>query len=264
MIFWADKSRDKELIHLWEQSFGDNEEYISMFLEWNALEIKIAAYEADNKIVSVAYLLPVSYCDKAGKKVLCRYLYAAATLPQYRSKGYFAALLKYIQTAVEEPVILVPGEASLVDYYEKQGFFIWQEKKTMELLLDKKKALKELEVTEISAAEYLEIREGALENQSHMQWDTHFMAYICHENTYCGGKQVRIKADEKEYVAMYRITEDTLHISEILPQDNVEACVQALLQQTGCKQAEVCLKPLTMATDRLCKCETGYFNLTMG
>ena len=66
MITLADKSKEKDLIQIWQQSFGDSAEYIQMFLEWNASKAKIVVCEVDAKPVSVAYLLPLVY-TKAGQ-----------------------------------------------------------------------------------------------------------------------------------------------------------------------------------------------------
>ena len=87
MVVFADKSREAELIEIWKQSFGDREEYIRMFFAWNLAKTMVLVYEVDGKAVSVAYLLPVTY-EKTGQKVVpCWYLYAAATLPEYRGRA---------------------------------------------------------------------------------------------------------------------------------------------------------------------------------
>ena len=133
MVVFADKSRENELIEIWQQSFGDSEEYIRMFFEWNLSKTMVIVYEVDGKAVSVAYLLPVTY-ERAGQKaVSCWYLYAAATLPEFRGRGYFGEIVKVVREEVAEPVILVPGGASLVSYYEKQGMKVWLEEQYLDI-----------------------------------------------------------------------------------------------------------------------------------
>ncbi len=270
MIIWADESKTTELMHIWQQSFGDSEEYIRLFLNDNFNRIKIPVYEVNGVIASVAYLLPMTYCDGAEAEASCYYLYAAATRKEYRGKGYFAALLQYIQDNVKEPVFLVPGEESLQKYYEKQGLFVWQTQKKMEYHLDSpsfaqiQKSKDSYMVSDLSSMEYFTRREDMLLKQPHMRWDADFIDYICKENIYCGGKQIWIKTDDTEYIIMYRINEGTLYIQEILPHVHVEKAVHVLQKVTACTKASFSMKPLVMTTSKTVFDKNGYFNLAMG
>ena len=285
MVVFADKSREAELIEIWKQSFGDSEEYIRMFFAWNLAKTMVIVYEVDGKAVSVAYLLPVTY-ERAGQKAVpCWYLYAAATLPQYRGRGYFGEIMKVVREHIAEPVLLVPGEASLVSYYEKQGMRLWLKEQQFDSCYNaesvsayyKHKSFSQGSIKDLTAAEYAGKREKALAGTSYIKWDEHFMNYICHENKVCGGAQKVVTFEDREYIVMYRIEGDMLKLLEILPQDiclmqqslldkrKLEACVQLLLRENGCKKAGVCLNPTVMVTDKLDICENqGYFNLTMG
>ncbi len=268
MIIWADSGRSGELIDIWQQSFGDSEEYIRMFLDANSSRIKIPAYELQGKLISVAYLLPVAYCDGKGLKSSCYYLYAAATLPQYRGKGYFAELLRYVQDNLSEPVILVPGEESLAEYYAKQNFYIWQNKHFYENTksdFTEENLVLAADVSDISVKEYYKKREEILTSQPHMEWSLEFLEYIVRENMFCGGNQICMKIRDKEYIMMYRtIDEGVLDVQEILPHKNLQEAIQQLSGYFLCKEIRVHLKPLVMATQKLAYNDEAYFNLTMG
>ena len=285
MVVFADKSREAELIEIWKQSFGDSEEYIRTFFEWNLSKTMVIVYEVDGKAVSVAYLLPVTY-ERAGQKaVSCWYLYAAATLPEFRGRGYFGEIVKVVREEVAEPVILVPGGASLVSYYEKQGMKVWLEEQYLDINTYAEKTSAKYKnddrvqgrIKELTAEEYAVKREKTLAGTSYIKWDEHFMNYICHENNVCGGAQKAVTVENIEFIVMYRIEGSILKVLEILPQDiclkqlnfldmkKLKACVQLLLRETGCKKAYVCLNPTVMATDKLkLSVNQGYFNLTMG
>ena len=285
MVVFADKSREAELIEIWKQSFGDSEEYIRMFFAWNLAKTMVLVYEVDGKAVSVAYLLPVTYEKNDQKSVPCWYLYAAATLPECRGHGYFGEIMKVVRERIPEPVLLVPGEASLVSYYEKQGMQLWLEEHCLDMYAHAEKASVKYKneslaqgcIKDLTAAEYAVKRQKALAGKSYIKWDEHFMNYICHENKVCGGAQKAVSLGGREYIVMYRVEGDMLKVLEILPQDTCslqqshldktkpESCVQILLKETGCKKARVCLNPTVMVTDKLEMCENqGYFNLTMG
>ena len=110
----------EDLKQLWEVVFGDTREVTNAFFE-NAFFPDGCFYEsADGKAVSALYLLPVTLGDKKGF-----YLYAAATMPANRGKGYMAKLIKealrYAKT-VADFVYLCPAEQSLYDYYRRFGF----------------------------------------------------------------------------------------------------------------------------------------------
>ena len=275
MVVFADKSREAELIEIWKQSFGDSEEYIRTFFEWNLSKTMVIVYEVDGKAVSVAYLLPVTY-ERAGQKAVpCWYLYAAATLPEFRGRGYFGEIMKVVREEVAEPIILVPGEISLVAFYQKQGLHVWLEGKNVEVILDAQNMSKwlsgrDFHVRDISGTEYAAGRNEILSKKGYIKWDKHFMEYICCENKMCGGFQKEVAVGNEKYIVLYRIEGDVLRVLEVLPQKEaeraaVETCIQVLLKETGCLRAEVCLNPTVMATDRLkLSVNQGYFNLTMG
>ena len=271
---FADKSKEKELIEIWRRSFNDSVEYIQMFWDWNASKARIVVYEVDGKAVSVAYLLPVTYVEAGKSEVPCLYLYAAATLPEHRGHGYFGDILKFIRGKIPEPVILVPGETSLIHYYEKQGLYLWQEERLIEFFDESDTASVQEAGSDISVANYVSDisfeayarqRDCVLAKAGYMKWDKHFMEYICHENAVCGGKHKQITIAGEKYIAMYRVENRHLKILELLPQTNVEMCVQVLMQENSCERATVCLQPNVMASENLAtEKNKGYFNLTMG
>lgn len=274
MVVFADKSKETELIEIWQRCFGDSVEYIQMFWSRNASKVRIVVYEVEKKAVSVAYLLPVTYVETGKADVPCLYLYAAATLPEYRDRGYFGEVLKFIREKISEPVILVPGETSLIHYYEKQGLHLWQEERLIEVFDENdgifaQEAGFDISVTncvsDISVEAYAKQRNRVLAKTGYMKWDKHFMEYICHENVVGGGKHKQIMINGEKYIAMYRAEGRRLKISELLPQTNVQMCAWVLMQETGCESATVCIQPNVMATENLITDKNkGYFNLTMG
>lgn len=276
MVVFADKSREAELIDIWQQSFWDEEAYIRMFLSWNVDRCRIVIKEADGKAVSVAYLLPVTFVRAGQKPVSCWYLYAVATLPEYRGRGYFREIMAYIKEHIPEPVILVPGEASLISYYEKLRLRLWLRencaivKNEGETTGISKAAISksegaETEIFRIDSQRYKSRRDEMLSDRDFIQWDEHFMKYIFHENAVCGGGAACICTEGTEYVILYRKAGRQLKILEVLPHERYEACISALLEATGCEEAEVCFNPAVMCTEHFPgQKERGYFNLSMG
>lgn len=113
------------LISLWHKVFGDNEEYIKLFFTKAYFNSEAFAVTDGDEVVSCLYLLKsVIRCD--GKLYKGRYLYAAATLDEYRGKGLMSQLIKealeYAENEGLNFIALVPATDSLYGYYERFGF----------------------------------------------------------------------------------------------------------------------------------------------
>jgi len=73
-----------------------------------------------DKVVSMLFEIPCTLVTEDEQKDAC-YIYAAATHPDHRGKGYATALVN--ETCARHPlVILRPAEESLVNFYGKLGF----------------------------------------------------------------------------------------------------------------------------------------------
>lgn len=125
MLIKSDKKYITSLIKLWNTVFGDSEEYIKLFFKEAYYDGECFGEIADGKVISAFYLLKCSV-RYAGKTYEGRYLYAAATLPEYRGKGLMARLIgeaiTYCKAAGLDFIALVPASDSLYDYYGRYGF----------------------------------------------------------------------------------------------------------------------------------------------
>ena len=274
MITFADKGMEKDLIEIWHKSFGDSVEYIHTFLKWNAVRAKIIVCKIEDRPVSVAYLLPLVYRKVGQQDIPCWYLYAAATLPEYRGHGYFSDILTFIKLHVPEPVILVPAEPALIGYYERQGLHMWQEEEVTRVTEDTHQGSETaMMLHDIDVETYTAIRDAYFGQMGYMKWDEHFLKYIFQENTICGGRQKSFEIEGRHYAVIYRIEGQCLKVLELLRQDAAYTMVQAdellscaavLMKITGTVSAYICIKPAVMAIGHTSLSKEGYFNLTMG
>ena len=113
------------LVTLWEKVFGDSEDYIRLYFKEAYYDGECFAEIVDDVIVSSFYLLKCSIkCQ--GKIYYGRYLYAAATLPEYRGNGLMPKLIReaesYCKNEKLDFIALVPAEDWLYDYYSKFVF----------------------------------------------------------------------------------------------------------------------------------------------
>ena len=113
------------LINLWHKVFGDETDYIRLFFKEAYYDSECFAVNISDETVSGLYLLKciIKY---DGKIYRGRYLYAAATLPQYRGKGYMSQLIKealdYAKKEKLDFIALVPADDGLYGYYSGFGF----------------------------------------------------------------------------------------------------------------------------------------------
>lgn len=116
----------KDLTELWHTVFGDDYDYINLFFKNEYSLCDTFAEIIDGKAVSVLYLLDCRV-DYSGKTYKGKYLYAAATHPDYRSRGLMGKLINEALTYCENAwdidfISLVPANDGLYGYYGKFGF----------------------------------------------------------------------------------------------------------------------------------------------
>ncbi len=154
----------EQAIQLYKTAFPtDSDEFInSLFSKY--FNDNLFYLLLDGKVVSMLFLIPCEL-KMFEQKYPAAYLYAAATLPQYRGQGLMTKLINRIKKeTVENGVALItkPANKGLYDYYAKFGF------KTA-FYQGNNDALKPLENSlEITAKKYIEIREALLKNTPHI------------------------------------------------------------------------------------------------
>ncbi|MDE7476704.1 MAG: GNAT family N-acetyltransferase, partial [Lachnospiraceae bacterium] len=251
-VVFANKWERNYIMDIWHRCFGDDRTYIELYLDNRLNDENMYVIYQDNRPVSMASLLPVQVTIN-GEKVNARYVYAVATLTEYRNRGYASEIIKHAAKRYNEPLILQPADRELQQYYEKLGFTdafgespCWiyagncnrTAKVPVSLTEDiRLRAAEETEVEErtdtigcwvISDADekvYKAVRDKTFEGEGYVAWDEKAIAYAIKENQFCSGRTlVLIKGTEtdrsKKAVLMYRIEKDSLHIMETTLDDN--------------------------------------------
>lgn len=72
------------------------------------------------KVISMLFALPCEF-ETEKEKIACFYIYAAATLKEYRGLGYMARLMEEVKND-KEFLFLRPAEDNLIAFYKKIGF----------------------------------------------------------------------------------------------------------------------------------------------
>lgn len=279
-IVFADpeKNRD-EIQEIWQKCFGDEEEYIDFYIKNRMTEETMLLYYLEGKAVAMASFLPAAY-QSGEENIPARYVYAVATLPEYRGNGYGARLLEFAKEHYQEPLFLSPAEEGLISYYEKQGFKRAFEKnaaavndiQAMELAVNEEEADSFDLSEQIAPADYVKIREEHFGQQGFVRWDEEAAAYAMEENAYCGGKTLLVsseKALKERAILMYRLEGDCLFVEETtLSGRELGILLPRLLEETGAGRYEIKKHPgmlwLPEGLEPEQGVEQGYLNLTLG
>ena len=100
------KGDENALKALWREVFGDTDVYIDTFFRELYRPGMASVVEEDGKIVAAAYAVPFG---------AVRYIFAVATKPEYRGRGYGRAVV--LAAAGGEPAYLCPASATLRCWY---------------------------------------------------------------------------------------------------------------------------------------------------
>ena len=119
----ANADDQPELHRLWETVFGDPPELVQAFFDRFPPEISGWVLRHDGKICSAAYLIPGNWYINRSEMQPAAYVYAVATDPKMRGKGFGGQLMQKISAFAEERGLLLytrPAEQSLFSWYETQ------------------------------------------------------------------------------------------------------------------------------------------------
>ncbi len=299
-VVYANETEWDSIMEIWNKCFGDDRAYIELYLKNRFENENMYVIYEDGRPVSMASLLPVQV-TMGGKKENARYVYAVATLPEYRNRGYASEIIKHAAQRCGEPLILQPADRDLQGYYEKQGFsdafcespcWIYAGKCTCtagsHIVQSGESELRAAEempvedkldllgcwlVSDAEAKTYKAVRDQFFESEGYVEWDEKAIAYAIRENQFCNGRTLLLTKDIEaeappKAVMMYRIERDVLHIIETtLNDDALHDVLPELLEYTGTTWAyERNMGGMVLLPDRLkdWDCRAGYLGLTLG
>lgn len=118
-------SLKRAMMELWEKTFHDSTEYISLIFD-NYFDEKYVAYrEEEGKLVASLLGIPYHF-GAVNNKLSGLYLCGIATDVAYRRKGLMKSLLEEINTRVRDEfdfTFLIPSSDLIANYYRNQGYF---------------------------------------------------------------------------------------------------------------------------------------------
>lgn len=111
----------KQLIQLWQEAFGDTEEFIDGFFCTAFSPARCRCMVINKKVVAALYWMDVRKNEQR-----YAYIYAVAVAKSRRGNGLGRAMLEDAQAHLAfrgyDGILLVPGSENLRGYYEKHGY----------------------------------------------------------------------------------------------------------------------------------------------
>lgn len=284
MIRFANENDLNEIKSLWKECFGDSEEYIQFFFSNHNVEKETLVYTIESKVVGMLNLLPATIKMADGYKPI-RYVYAVGTLKNYRGRGIARDLLNYANQELNKigvTTVLVPASQTLFDYYKKQGYqtIFYMSEKQQDLSENASSvsatSINEFDTTEniriedITPYEYKKLRDEHFEELGYVSWGIESIGYAIEENQLLGGETKKVLLNEKPYIVMYYVQEDTIVIKEsTIPELYVPYVFQSILQNKSYSQIKIrsskevlsegMLRPFGMIYNNVVDSQTKYF-----
>lgn len=251
-VVFADREADGEqLTQLWAACFGDTREEIRFYLDHRMTEDNLLVLHEDGRIVSMASFLAVEY--RLGEEyVPARYVYAVATLPGYRGRGYAAEVLSAAREKYGGPLLLAPAEEALCAYYERLGFLRAfpgeryeispaeeQPEGTELAAMELKPEEPGAQLQPVSAEEYVKIRDEKKACEGYVRWDAEAVRYAMDVAGAGGGRTCAVLSEdgEKEILMCEKDGETLVVLETTLSGTRLGQVCPQLLAETGTTRA---------------------------
>ncbi len=246
MIMLSTPAMKRDLRVLWAKSFPDSQTVIHFFFQHRYRPDQCLVMVQDGRVVSALHLLPAQIVTEDGRCPV-QYIYAAATLPEYRNTGCMTKLLH----AAEELGVsrgipytaLVPSGQSLFAYYERAGFVPYFETRTVRITRQELKHLARggrEKRAEVSARLLSSVRIDALRNEiGNVLWDRDAFAFAAEYQQIAQGEVFSAATAGSVGYAFFQQEEQTGIVTEAIAN---EAVLSGLANQLQSK----CRSPLIL------------------
>ncbi len=238
MIKNPDAGDRDALFKIWQVCFGDIESYINFFLDNGYSPQNCLAFFENGSPVAMLHL---RFADMfiSGRSEPVMYVYAAATLPEYRGHGIMAQLIKaavaYGDSLGCAFTFLLPANGSLYDYYGRLGFKTAFGVKKASL---NRENLKEISSSNVSFSKISDYYESRLKFFSPViQWRKTELSYAFAEWKFTGGEILEFDGG----YALARKHDNRVEVKEVC--GDISALSSILLSHYDCGLFSFLLPP---------------------
>lgn len=221
------------LKNIWSICFEDKPQNIDIFFNDRFTFTDCYVYNKNDIPIAMTYILPASIMLN-GILYPMGYIYACATLPEYRSGGIMSGLIK---TAMQElsdrydAFALVPAQPSLFDYYAKIGFEPFFKQNVAQIENIKMHCNVDVVLHEPSAEQFGKIMISQLEQyNASVIWDERHTANAIKSANVYGGRAISFEVEHGTGGALCYINEDRVDIAELFcDKEMIERAVSIIM-----------------------------------
>lgn len=209
------------LCRIWKASFPqDPPEAAANFLRAQFRPEECLIYREGGQPVSMVFMLPATFMI-GGSRLPVQYIYAAATLPEYRGRGLFAELLNaafdWARAHGRAASFLRPGEPGLERYYSRFGYAPFFTADIVHMNRDELSGAAGDDASvslRLPDVPYAQCRDEALKRMdAFIRWESRFADYAARQAYHAGGG---VLTDEEGGCALCEPAGDTLVVRELI------------------------------------------------
>lgn len=226
---------------LWQMAFGDSDEYVNNYYVNQYTPGGVLLLRDEEGIASMLALFELEQCWGDGGVTRGAYLYALATHPRAKGRGYAGFLMAYADFYLQRQGIsflsTVPARPELEGFFAKNGFQpchpIWEYAGTIPQGLPAPRGLAAL----VDGEHYRGLREMLLTGRPHARYSAAYLDYQAKVCALSAGGLYRLETAGGHACAVAVQEGDRLHISELLaPEGHWAEALAALLVRHPAKQ----------------------------
>lgn len=226
-------SRQREL---WKLAFGDSDGYIDLFYQTAAGPEDVLVLLEDGVVYSMLALPAVELTLPDGDTASSAYVYALATDPAARGRGYGRMLLRYVDFYLRERgvdcVTVVPAEESLHKFFASVDFAECFTASWTDLPAGEIGAPAPGDAIEAAdAAAYDALRERLLEGAFHVRYGGGLLAFQAGVSRLSGAGLYRLRVDGREGCAAAEYDGSRLILKELLLPPGLQGRGLALVKE---------------------------------
>lgn len=212
---------------IWKLCFGDEGDFINLYFKSRDWLSETMVLFRDGKAASMLTMIPTELVGEDGGRQRAAMLFAIATHPDYRKRGFAERLIEYSNRYLKDnkvfTTLLVPAGEALFRYYKscgyRNGFYI------REAILNRDEILAEGKIPDcrifsISPEEYNQRRRKQLAGHDYLDYKDAEIAFQKTLGTIADADILAIEMGDAEGCAYYeRISAETVIVKEILLPD---------------------------------------------
>lgn len=192
-----------DLMEIRRICFGEDDGYLRFYFSTRFTDDNTLIYVEQGRIVATLTIIPLTIKTPI-RNIPAAYIYAVATLPGFRRRGFAEALSEYADKILHqreiEAVVLSPASDQLFHYYTKLGYETYFRRQKI-LLQNRGEVKKDVlsKIDELNASVYFRLRNQAFATGGYFaEWDKQALEFALQECRLSGGVALHLQAGGEE------------------------------------------------------------------